>query len=443
MATARARGETLRRGEEGYEAARREALFNARMPDRFPDVIVQANDVYEVVSAVRAAARDGMRVGVRSGGHSWAGNHVRDGGMLLDVSRLDDVRVDPVGMRAQVGPGARGHAVDAELARRGLFFPAGHCRGVALGGYLLQGGFGWHGRTLGMACESVAAIDVVTASGDLVHASEAENPGLYWAARGAGPGFFGVVVRFHLRLYPRPRVIGFAARTYPVDRLEDVYRWAHRVGPEVPASVELQLLLSRHTVGVRGAGITVFAPVFADRIRGALRDLGFLQGAPARPARRVPFVPSGTALMVRGVMQHYPSGYRYAVDNMWTHAGIDELLPGLRRVAETLPPAPSHMLWLNWAPPPERPDMAFSVEDAIYIALYGGWKDPSDDARCATWAVDNVRAMSHLSSGCQLADENLGQHPQRFVRDEHLARLDGLRAEHDPSGRFHPWMGRP
>ncbi len=118
-----------------------------------------------MVRAVRWAGDEELQIGVRSGGHSWAGNHVRDGGMLLDVSRLTDVEIDSETMSAKLQPGARGNELLAALAERELFFPAGHCEGVALGGYLLQGGYGWNGRVHGPACMSVEAIDLVTADG--------------------------------------------------------------------------------------------------------------------------------------------------------------------------------------------------------------------------------------------------------------------------------------
>jgi hypothetical protein len=87
--------------------------------------------------------------------------------------------------------------------------------------------------------------------------------------------------------------------------------------------------------------------------------------------------------------------------------------------------------------------MAYSMEDNTYIALYSVWKHAGDDARFVDWPVSNMRAMEHLATGCQLADENLGQRPARFVSDEHLARLDQVRSQYDAEGRFHPWMGRP
>ncbi len=436
---------SFRRGEPGYEDARRATMWNARLPDRFPDVIVQAQDVYDVVAAVRLAKREGLRLSVRSGGHSWAGNHVREGGLLLDLSAMKTATVDKAALRATTEPGRAGNELATLLGRQGLFFPTGHCKGVCVGGYLLQGGFGWHSRTLGPACQSVIGLDLVTVDGDIVHASPTENADLYWAARGSGPGFFCVVTRFHLRVYPKPSVIGFAMHSFAIDRLEEVFRFAHEVGPEVPKSVELQLLMSRNATGVGGPGIEVFAPVFADGYRDAVRDLEFLNKGPLRrkTALKVPFAPSTMNLMYLAVMTHYPAQHRYAVDNMWTRAPIDALLPGLHKIAATMPPAPSHLLWLNWAPPPTRPDMAFSVEDSIYVALYGGWKQAADDEKYSTWATERMREMSPLASGCQLADENLGVRPARFVTDENLRRLDAIRSEHDPQSRFHSYMGRP
>ena len=216
-------GDLIKRGEGGYERARREAVWNGRMPERMPDVIVRAATEDDVARAVRLAAREGLRVGVRSGGHSWAGNHVRDGGMLLDVSRLRAAEVDAESRTARVQPGLPGNELIARLAEEDLFFPAGHCPGVALGGYLLQGGFGWNGRVHGPACMSVEAVDLVTADGELLRADARQDADLLWAARGSGPGFFAAVTGFHVRLQPRPRVVANALFTYPVECLEPVF----------------------------------------------------------------------------------------------------------------------------------------------------------------------------------------------------------------------------
>ena len=346
--------------------------------------------------------------------------------MLLDVSGLNEVTVERQAMRATVGPGCRGDAVDALLAREKLFFPVGHCQGVGLGGYLLQGGFGWHSRAIGPACESVLAIDYVGADGELRRASATENAGVYWAARGSGPGFFGVVTRFHLKLHPRPRVIGGKFAFYRAEHFEELTRWIDQVGPEVPKSIELMLILSRNIPFIDGPGVMLIAPVFADSLRAAWKDLTIMKSRP-RGARRVtPFMPLRLSTMTARVMHHYPAGHNYAVDNMWTQASYEELVPGLRQIAGTLPPAPSHMLWMNWAPPATRPDMAYSLESNVYIALYGIWKDAQGGAAAAGWALDCMTAMAPQATGIQLADENLGRRPAPFMAAANLARLDGF-----------------
>ena len=298
-------------------------MWNARTPERFPDLIVEAESDEDVLGAIRRAAAAGMKVGVRSGGHSWAGNHVRDGGMLLDVSKLDSVEVDPDSMTAVVGPGCRGHELLAALAEHDLFFPAGHCEGVALGGYLLQGGFGWNGRVHGPACMSVEAIDVVTAAGEPVRADESSHPDLLWAARGSGPGFFGVVTRFHLRLYPRPRHVANGVHLYPLDALEEVFRWAHEIGPRVPRTVELMVVLHRDLEGEPEIAVT--APALVDSAAEAAEALALLESCPARERAKlaVPNVEVGIPDLYAAVHESYPDGHRYSADNMWTHAPVD------------------------------------------------------------------------------------------------------------------------
>jgi len=440
--TAEFRGRAFRRGEEGYEEARRATVWNARTPPRHPDLVVQAEGEEDVLAAVRLARAEGMKIGVRSGGHSWAGNHVRDGGLLLDVSRLDSVAIDAGAMTAAVGPGVRGNELLATLAERELFFPAGHCPGVALGGYLLQGGFGWNGRVHGPACMSVEAIDVVTAAGEPVRADAESHPDLFWAARGAGPGFFGAVVRFHLRLYRRPRHVANAVYLYPIECLEEVFRWAREIGPRVARTVELMVIVHRDLEGELEIAVT--GPALVDTPEEAAEALAVLETCPVRDRAKaaVPNIEVRLEDLYAAVHGSYPDEHRYSADNMWTHAPVEELLPGLRQIAETLPGAPSHMLWMNWGPSPARPEMAYSVEDDTYIALYGVWRDPAEDEANVAWATERMREMAPLASGIQLADENLGNRPARFAGEANMARLDEVRAAYDPDGLFHPWMGR-
>ena len=434
------------RSDEGYEAARRGTVWHQLVPERYPELIVQAVDADDIVAGIRYAKANGHRVSIVSGGHSFAVNHLRDGAVLLDVSRLDHATIDADNGVAVVGPGKGGSLLMADLEAQGLFFPGGHCRGVCLGGYLLQGGYGWNSRVFGPACESVIGLDVITADGEQIHCDADNHADLCWAARGAGPGFFGVVTSFYLKLYPRPAVCGTSLYVYPWDVADEVYTWARSVSAEVDRRVEMQMLATRGLpeMGLDIPAMVCMSPAFADSEAEAEKALAVFGTCPVadRAVIRNPYMQIDLATWYDVVMTHYLGDYRYTADNMWTSASADELLPGIRTILDTMPPHPSHFLWLNWGPSPRRQDMAYSVEDEIYLALYGSWKDAADDDKYGDWARSNMAAMSHLATGIQLADENLGRRPARFATDEAMDRLDKARDVYDPDGLFNSWMGR-
>jgi FAD/FMN-containing dehydrogenase len=433
-------------GSAGYETARRETVWNGLLPTRFPDVIVQARDIDDVIASIRYAKEYGHQVGVRSGGHSWAASHLRDGGLLLDVSRLDHCTVDRDRMTADVGPGKVASVFAAELESQGLFFPTGHCEGICLGGYLLQGGYGWNSKVVGMGCESVLGLEVVTADGEQIYCDPENHADLYWAARGSGPGFFGVVTSFKLRLHPRPAVLGTCLYLYPIELVDEVYSWGRSISPEIDDRVELQILASRSFpgAGLDHAGIAIASPVFADSEAEATKALAVLGTCPVidQAIINVPYAPTTLANWYDAIMTNYPTGHRYIADNMFTSASAEELLPGIRKIIETMPPHPSHFIFTGWKPSPDRADMVYGFEDEIYLALYTVWQDPADDERYRDWAGSNMASMSHLATCIALADENLGRRPGRFFADSNMARLDKVRSTYDPEGRFHSWMGR-
>lgn len=433
----------FRRGADGYEAARRATVWNGLVPDRYPDLIVQAHDVDDVVRAVSGAHGP---ISVVSGGHSWAASHLRDGGTLLDVSRLDHCAIDAERMAAVVGPGKVGCELAAELDTLGLFFPTGHRQGIRLGGYLLEGGYGWNSKAVGPACENVIGVEVVTADGQRMYCDTDENSDLFWAARGSGPGFFAVVTAFHLQLHPRPAVCGSCLYIYPVEFLDDVFTWARRISPEIDDRVELQIITSRNlpTLGLENPSIVVASPAFADTEAEAEAALSILSSCPAvdRAIVKIPYTTTDLTGWYGAVMSNYPTGHRYVADNMWTSASAEDLLPGIHRIVETMPPPPSHFLMHDWSPSPAREELFYGLEDQLNMALYAMWPDPADDDRYRDWPRDNMAAMAHLATGIGLADENLGRRPARFATDENMARLDVLRAKYDPDGLFNSWMGR-
>lgn len=440
-------GKLLLRGDAGYARACEDALANRRRPDRHPEAIVRARSAADVVAAVGLARQRGLRIDVRSGGHSWSGSHLHDGGLLVDLSQMTDFTVDTEAATAIAEPGLRGSDFTARLAEDGLFFPTGHCLGPALGGFILQGGFGWNSRALGPACMNVTRIEAVTAAGEMVVADERQNPDLFWAVRGAGPGTPAIVTAFHLALSPWPAAQLSSAYRFDLDLLDELMSWVHEVGPTVPPSIELMVFLRRDLMGRGGPGLQLLAPVLAASEEEALADLAVVEACPLLHRAQVAEVRQATDVreLVARSAEFYPEGHRYAVDNMWTSARAEDLLPGYRRIAETLPARPSHMMWMNWSPAlgPERPDMAYSLEDDVYIALYGVWKDRGEDPRFDSWATERMREMEHLSSGIQLADENLARRPAPFLRPEKLARLEAVRRRYDPDGLLAAYNTEP
>ena len=242
----------LRRGDAGYEEARCAAVWNGRVPARYPQLIVYPEGNEDVCKIVRYAKQKGLSIGTKSGGHSWTASFLRDGGIFVDLARMNAFSFDAKTRTAEAQPAAYGSDLNAAMVDHGLMFPAGHCPTVGLGGFLLQGGFGWNSRKWGMACESVTAIDVVTADGNLIHASSTENADYFWAARGAGPGYFGLVTRFYLRVHTLPRGIMTARYVFELSDLDEVLIAIDSVSTQIPRDLEIGFFVAHDQDGIEG-----------------------------------------------------------------------------------------------------------------------------------------------------------------------------------------------
>jgi FAD/FMN-containing dehydrogenase len=420
------------RGEPGYEAARVGRIFNARRPERFPSAVLVAEDEAGVRAGVRLARDRGWTVSVRAGGHSWAAWSLRDDTLLIDLGRLDGVGYDESTRIATAGPAVQGGVQLAPfLAGHGRGFPGGHCPSVGLGGYLLQGGQGWNGRAVGWACESVLAVDVVTAGGDLIRADAEQNADLYWAARGAGPGFPGIVTRFHLRTYPAHPVMWHDTRTFLLDSGEALLTWLHGVLPKLDRRVEPVLAATR----LAGATLLLLhTTVMAESPAEATELLRPFDDCPAS----LDHVRGPTSIAQENAAQaeQSPEGYRYAVDCTWTDAPAEVLAPALLRLWSELDTRHSFSIWYGWAPRRPLPDMAFSVEGNVYIATYAIYQDPADDERYRSWVHRRTAEIARDGSGVYLGDTDFTGRQDRFLSEANFRRLAAVRQRWDPEGRF-------
>lgn len=206
-------GEVIWEDTPGYDAARR--VWNGLI-DRRPLAIVRCTGPTDIAQAVQLARSAGLPLSVRGGGHNVAGSSVRDGAIVIDLSRMRDVAVDTAGRRAAVAGGALWSDVDQATQMHGLATTGGLISHTGVGGFALGGGIGWLMRRYGLSCDNVVGAEVVTADGDVVRADAGQNPELLWALRGGG-GNFGVVSRFDLELHAVGTVLAALVMYAPAD----------------------------------------------------------------------------------------------------------------------------------------------------------------------------------------------------------------------------------
>jgi len=225
--------------DEYTEAA---AVWNGAHNDHQPAIVVRCSGAADVIAAVGFARSTGLTIAVRGGGHSVAGFSTCDDGMVIDLSPMNSVRVDPAARRATVGGGAVWADVDHETQAHGLATTGGLISTTGVAGFTLGGGIGWTMRKFGLACDNLAAADVVTADGRLVRASESENADLLWGLRGGG-GNFGIVTQFEFDLHPLGPMVYAGPIFYPADAAGDLLRafrnWAAGASDDVTALVSL------------------------------------------------------------------------------------------------------------------------------------------------------------------------------------------------------------
>lgn len=209
----RLRGSVLGPGDEGYRSAR--GVWNARI-DRRPAVVVRSRGTADVLETVRFANRHDTVLSVKGGGHHVSGSAVPNGGIMLDLGAMDGVRVDPDDRTLRVGPGARWGQVDHETLAFDLAVPGGQDPDIGVAGLTLGGGVGWLSRKFGLTCDNLLSADVVTARGELVHASPNEHPDLFWSLRGGG-GAAGIVTSFEFRLHPVGPSVFAGSLVYPLE----------------------------------------------------------------------------------------------------------------------------------------------------------------------------------------------------------------------------------
>ena len=439
----------ITRSDLNYEVVRQSSIWQMIKPDVYPALIVQAKSVNEVKATIKYALEGNKKISVRCGGHSYYSSFLQEDMVMLDLSYLQDVSVDKETRTARVQPAVRSVDFLRQIAEHGFSFPAAHCGNVPLGGFLLGGGLGWNGEAWGgMSCFNIREVEVVTATGELVTADKDRNADFYWAARGAGPNFFGVVTRFTLDLYDDPAVILTTTLAWDVEKAGTVAEWLNKKAGEMPEYVEILLILAdnpeqqHRSVGDKVC--IVQASVFAETEEIARQALSPLSGddMPGDWMSRNEFVPTPIADLYEWDDTAYPR-LRWDVDSLWSDDGPAELVEKLVEHVKEMPSGKSSILLL-WKPhTKELPEAAFSVIGSIYLACYAIWTSPDEDGINNNWVRKTMQLLEPHTKGHYINESNYVDVAARRINafsETNRNKLKTLAMKHDPDKVFHTYL---
>jgi FAD/FMN-containing dehydrogenase len=442
-------GEIVLPGDDGYDQHRE--IWNATV-DRRPAVIARCTSADDVAAAVRHGRETGLEIAVKSGGHGVLGLCVPEGGLMVDLTPMSDVRVDPVRRRASVPGGSPLRNLDRTTEPHGLATTAGNVSHTGVGGLTLGGGMGWLARQFGLACDNVETYTVVTADGATVPASATENPDLFWGLRGGG-GNFGIVTEFEFRLHPTTGRALVAELSFDApdaaaplrawrDLLRDAPRPATLTADAVIAGDAPALPSSLHGRPIVAIGFTWVGDMEAARAYLA----GFRAiGTPvAESVEEMSYVD----LQSIGDERHHHGLRRYSTGHYLTDLSDAAIDAFLSRGIGAGAPEP------DWSRQPGAgfqgyggaiaevadDESAFSFRDTL-VEWFGGtaWSDSAEDAQRMAATRAWGAALDPFGAGVYvnvIADEGQDR-VRRAYRAEKFARLAALKQKWDPDNVFH------
>ena len=436
------RGSLCLPDEAGYDEAR--TIWNA-MIDRRPAAVVRCSGAGDVMRAVRLAHDNGLLVAVRGGGHNISGNAVCEGGLLIDLSPMRSVRVDPKTRTARVEPGVTLGEFDKEAQTFGLATPLGINSTTGVAGLTLGGGFGWLSRKFGFTVDNLLSADVVTADGALVQASATENPDLFWAIRGGG-GNFGVVTSFEFKLHPVGPDLVSGLIVHPFARARELLAGYREVAAAAPDDLTIWVVLRKAPplpflpAEVHGKDILVFAvcyagePGEADSALAPLRALGEpiadVIGVQPYAAWQTAFDPLLT-----------PGAFNYWKSHNFT-ALSDGLFDTLIDYVGTLPTAECEIFigQIGGASSRVAADAtAYPHREANFVMnVHTRWRERGDEQASIDWARGLFAATApHATGGVYvnfMPEDETDRVAQAY--GSNYARLEALKTKYDPDNLF-------
>ena len=445
------RGRIIRPGDADYDAAR--SVWNG-MIDRRPALIVRCAGNADVMAAVRFAGEHDLLTCVRGGGHNVAGSAVQDGAIVIDLSEMRSVRVDPARGTATVEAGATLGDLDHETAPFGLAAPVGLVSATGVAGLTLHGGLGWLSRKWGPSVDNVAAVDIVTADGELRRASADENADLFWAIRGGG-GNFGVVTAFEFTLRPVGPEVWFAMVFYPLDVAKKVLQFYRDYMPTAPEELGTLAVLwtapeeTFIPVEAHGAPAIVMLACYSGPLEdgeAAIRPFRELGTPLADLSGKMPF-----AEVQQVLDADYPNGRNYYWKSSYLEALNDAAIDALIERTKTRPsPLTSIDIWALGGAIARMPadQTAFAQGTSpILIGVESNWDEADMAEENVGWARGVIDDMKpYESDGAYLNFPGFGEEGEDQLKTAYGAnytRLKAIKAKYDPSNLFRSNLNIP
>jgi FAD/FMN-containing dehydrogenase len=436
------RGTVALPGEDGYDAAR--VIWNA-MVDRRPGLVVRCLGTADVINAVKLARDEKLLVAVRSGGHNIAGNAVCDGGLLIDLSLMKSVRVDPASRTARVEPGATLADFDKEAQAFGLATPLGINSTTGVAGLTLGGGFGWTTRKFGLTIDNLISADVVTADAKVVRASVKENQDLFWALRGGG-GNFGIVTSFEFKLHTLGPEVLSGLVVHPLENAGELLSEFRQIAREAPDELTTWVVMRKAPplpflpTEWHGKEVLIFAACYSGDMK---------EGEKAVKALRALGKP-----IVDVISPHPFTGWQAAFDplltpgarNYWKSHDFTDLSDGAIKAilgaVRTLPSPECEVFIAHVGGAMARvaaKDTAWPNRDAHFIMnAHTRWRDKAQDSACVAWARQLFDATAPFAAGSVYVNFMPGDENDRIEKayGTNYRRLAEIKGRYDPGNLF-------
>lgn len=436
------RGEICLPDDPGYDEARN--LWNA-MIDRRPGMVVRCQGTVDVIQAVNFARKHQLLLSVRSGGHNIAGKASCDGGLMIDLSPMKSVRVNPFDQTARVEPAATLGDFDKEAQAFGLATPLGINSTTGVAGLTLGGGFGWISRKYGLTIDNLLSADVVTAEGQLLHASEHENSDLFWAIRGGG-GNFGIVTSFEYQLHAIGNEVLSGLVVHPFDQASELLEKYVDYVKDLPDEMTCWVVLRKAPPlpflpeQWHGKEVMIFAVCYVgdlqegERVMAPMRAWGDPIADVISPHQFLDWQTAFDPLLTEGARNYWKS---HDFNELST-AALDTVID----YAGRLPTPECEIFIAHMGGATNRVEAeatAYPHRDTEFVLnVHTRWGDPDEDEICVNWARQFFSATESYANGGVYVN---------FMSDDEAERVDGayganfdrlasLKASYDPGNLF-------